>query len=233
LALISTLSAFRRLISLFSFLSAFRLSHFNYSTKSLTFTLPSTDVLLSLAHSLAETAAVLTDKLYLFSRLSLIPPSLLSRRTARKFDKASDVLALFSSALSLLTVSRRRRQVYSEGRAARRRAVAAEERLAEVEFWTAGGGRSHRSKEEKEEAEGLREKERAERRTLRRLHEELGELWWERVRGVSEGVFARASLFLYFHRTRSRADLLSTLSLFSPYVLLPSLLHLPCSLRHP
>lgn len=186
LAIVSTVAAIRRLISLFSLLSALRLTHL--TLKTLTF--PTNDELLTLARSFLDTFAVLTDNLYLFSRLSLLPRSILSHRTALRVDKTSEILSLASAAFGLFTVSRRRKQVYHDGRAARKRAVLAEARLAEVEFW-AGGKMSHRSREEKEEAEGLKETERRERRTLRGLHEELGELMWERARAATEGIFAR------------------------------------------
>ncbi|GAA5887944.1 hypothetical protein JCM6882_000810 [Rhodosporidiobolus microsporus] len=204
LAIVSTLAAIRRLAALSTLLASFRSNllppsvdnpraHFTQRINL------SVDLLLSLLRSTFDLVAVLADNAYLFSRLRLLP---LSARTTLRIDKVSDVAAVLSASVGLAQVIRRRRGVFTEGRAARRRAVAAEKRLEELEFWEGiNAGRSKREREKgrkksleevarEEEERDLRETVKRERRKMKNLHEVLSELRWERVKVVAEGVFA-------------------------------------------
>ncbi|GAA5820639.1 hypothetical protein JCM11251_003088 [Rhodosporidiobolus azoricus] len=208
LAVVSTLAAFRRIVALTALLASFRSKllpntenrPYIQQNEGLTF---SADSLLTLLRSTLDLLAVLTDNLYLFSRLRLVP---LHPRTIRRVDKLSDVAALLSASIGLMQVVRRRRAVFIAGRGARRKALVAEKRLAELELelWEGTGAGVQRivkvkGKErekgsdemavEKEER-GLRETVKRERRKMRNLHDVLSELRWERVKVVAEGLFA-------------------------------------------
>ncbi|GJN90895.1 hypothetical protein Rhopal_003909-T1 [Rhodotorula paludigena] len=145
--------------------------------------------LLSLLRSTLDLVALLSDNLYLFSRLGLAP---LSPRTTARVDKLSDYAALGAALAGLAQVQRARAKLYDLGRQTRRRAVADETRLEELEFWEArkGGAKAGDAGERASEEKRLRERIRVERRTLRGLRAQLSEHRWERVRLVAEGVFA-------------------------------------------
>ncbi|BGP48625.1 hypothetical protein JCM10450v2_004501 [Rhodotorula kratochvilovae] len=148
--------------------------------------------LLHLLQQTLDLLAVITDNLYLFSRLRLVP---LSARTTSRVDKLSDLAALGAAFAGLAAQHLLRRGLYAAGRRARHRAVEAEKRLEELEFWegvpaaAAAGGQADEDERAREERR-LRERVRVERRRLRALRSELAEGRWERVRLVAEGVFA-------------------------------------------
>ncbi|BGP16639.1 hypothetical protein JCM10213v2_004641 [Rhodosporidiobolus nylandii] len=196
LAVVSSLAAIRRIVALRSLLSTLR-SSASLRSGLLAWRRPSASdnpahsafssgALLAIIRSLLETTATLTDSVDLFARLRILS---LSPRTARRVDKFSDLAALASAVVGMTQVVRRRRAVYAAGRTARRRAVRAEKRVEELEFWSSAAKRKM-SSEEQEEEKRLREEVRKERRTLRGLQGDLRELRWERLKVVAEGVFA-------------------------------------------
>lgn len=161
-----------------------------------------------------DVASLLASNIYLFSRLGLVP---LSIRTTRRADKVSDFTTLVAAAVGLASVARKRAQLYQIGKLARKNAIRAESRLEELEFWEQRRSRSHQAKVgpdpaaqgkgdrkdddlpeaasvtelAEEERAQLRDRVRQERRTLRGLRHQLGEMWWERLRLGADGLFAR------------------------------------------
>ncbi|GAA5897985.1 hypothetical protein JCM8208_003217 [Rhodotorula glutinis] len=211
LAVVSSLAAIRRLLALQDlFATAAGLPYFPSSlrrpstaTAKPADQLPSHPAppfsrLLHLVHATLEAAAVLTDNLYLLSRLRLVP---LSARDTQRADKLSDYAALCAALVGLVQVQRERRVLYAAGRRARRRSVEAEKKLEEYEFWedAAASGKGSRAgrgvgagldDEQREEQKRLRERVKNERRRLKQLRSEVSESRVERVRLVSEGIFA-------------------------------------------
>lgn len=165
-----------------------------------------------------DVASLLAANIYLFSRLGLLP---LSTRTTRRADRVSDFATLLAAAVGLASVARKRTQLYQVGKQARRNAIQAESRIEELDFWeqqqqrrrgrhaevgpdTAAQGKGDRDRRDDdelpeassvtelaEERAQLRDRVRHERRTLRGLRHQLGELWWERLRLGADGLFAR------------------------------------------
>lgn len=190
-----------------------------------------------------DVASLLASNIYLFSRLGLVP---LSIRTTCRVDKVSDFATLVAAAVGLASVARKRAQLYRVGKQARKNAIQAESRLEELEFWEQRRARSRcRSRrvgldpaahaqgegkeadvheapaselaDEEEERTQLRDRVRQERRTLRGLKDQLGELWWERLRLGADGLFARESALLRFLpiSLRSVADSRRAVAFFS------------------
>lgn len=84
-------------------------------------------------------------------------------------------------------VSVARREIWREGRAIRKGVVRLEKELEKMEEQVVfESGLQERELEEKR----VRERVRRERRGLKKLRDELNELWWDRVRLGAEGVFA-------------------------------------------
>ncbi|GAA6003697.1 uncharacterized protein JCM10292_000691 [Rhodotorula paludigena] len=198
LAVVSALAALRRLLALHHLASTLPFPPFQGSINDSSSTArkaaqpPSPSrlsQLLSLLRSTLDLVALLSDNLYLFSRLGLAP---LSPRTTARVDKLSDYAALVAALAGLAQVQSARAKLYDLGRRTRRRAVADEKRLEELEFWEArkGEGKAGDAVERASEEKRLRERIRVERRTLRGLRTQLSEHRWERVRLVAEGVFA-------------------------------------------
>ncbi|ORY89380.1 hypothetical protein BCR35DRAFT_350376 [Leucosporidium creatinivorum] len=209
LALVSALSAFRRLVALYDLSTIFYNScspiklfnPFSWNRK------PDikgkgradgarsrpwrVDDLLRLSRAALDVASIFADNTFLFARMSLLP---LSKRSARKADRIADYATLLSSLLGLAQVAHSRSQVWAEGRAVRKGAIALEQRLEDFEFWVKGDGDEASLQGEKDEKEReerrLKDKIRSERRKLKRLREELNGLWWERLRLAAEGIFA-------------------------------------------
>ncbi|TNY18546.1 hypothetical protein DMC30DRAFT_402843 [Rhodotorula diobovata] len=207
LAVVSSLAALRRLLALqtlfatpSSLLSFPLLGPTAKPQKPAAHAHPSPPLsrLLLLVQSTLELLAVVTDNLYLLSRLRLV---LLSPRATSRADKLSDYAALGAALVGLAQVQRARTALYAAGRRARRRTVEAERKLEELEFWeeVKGGGRrkggegDDGDEERREERSRLRDRVREERKRLKELRGEVRESRWERVRLVAEGVFARAS----------------------------------------
>lgn len=151
------------------------------------------DDLLRLSRTALDIGATVADCTFLLARLSLLP---LSKRSTRRADRIADYTTLLSSLIGLAQVAHSRSQVWDEGRTVRKGAIALEQRLEEFEFWAKGEGETSLDEEKAEkerEERRLRERVRSERKKLKRLREELNELWWERLRLAAEGVFASES----------------------------------------
>ncbi|SCZ88766.1 BZ3500_MvSof-1268-A1-R1_Chr2-1g04624 [Microbotryum saponariae] len=227
LALVSTLSAIRRLVALvdltrYIYHSWDPFHHLRNRRKgkgksahpdddpSLSSSwglVPELSTLLHLTRQSFDLVSTLSDNIYLFSKLNLIP---LSKRRTRQADRIADVATLMAALIGLLQVARSRQQIWDEGRAARKEAIKLEERLESFECWepsslkvvdvgepsgTEGVGvgeelRNGLRQERRLEEKMLRERVRNERRRLKALREELTDLWWERLRLTSDGVFA-------------------------------------------
>lgn len=164
------------------------------------------DAVARLACQSFDAASLVAANIYLFSRLGLVP---LSVRTTRRADKVSDFATLLATAVGLASVARKRTQLYQAGKQARKNAIQLESRLEELDFWEQRQSRSCRAPaapgkkngkemevpetpagELVEERAQLRDRVRQERRTLRGLRHQLGELWWERLRLGADGLFA-------------------------------------------
>ncbi|GAA5833180.1 hypothetical protein JCM9279_001448 [Rhodotorula babjevae] len=211
LAVVSTLAAIRRLLALQDlFATAADLPYFpsplrrpSVPTQKAVDPPPSHPAppfsrLLHLVCATLDLVAVITDNLYLLSRLRLVP---LSARDTACADKLSDYAALGAALVGLVQVQRERRELYAAGRRARRRTVDAEKKLDEYEFWedAAAPGKGERGArgagagtddERREEQKRLRERVKHERRRLKQLRGEVRESRVERVRLVAEGIFA-------------------------------------------
>ncbi|SCV71862.1 BQ2448_4556 [Microbotryum intermedium] len=227
LALVSTLSAIRRLVALVD------LTHYIYhswdpfhhirnrrkgkrkalntdddpaSCSSSWGLVPEVSTLLHLTRQSLDLVSTLSDNVYLFSKLNLIP---LSKRRTRHADRIADVATLMAASIGLLQVARSRQQIWEEGRAVRKEAIKLEERLDSFEYWepskltAAAASSATRAVGEPEEdvrnglrrerlleEKMLRDRVRNERRRLKALREELTGLWWERLRLTSDGLFA-------------------------------------------
>ncbi|GAA5967850.1 hypothetical protein JCM11641_005785 [Rhodosporidiobolus odoratus] len=198
LAIVSSLAAIRRALALYSLLdrlrtyTPWRLRNRASVEQHVDQSLPP-DPSFSLLRSLLDTVSTLLDSTYLFTRLRLLP---LSPRTAKRVDQLSDLAALCSAAAGIAQVAKRRRELYELGRGARRRAVEADQRLEELEFWE--GTKSHQDmdkvmrgyEDRMTEEKRLREEVRRERKHMQGFREELGKLRWERVKVSAEGLFA-------------------------------------------
>lgn len=168
------------------------------------------DVAARVACEALDVAALVAGNIYLFSRLGLVP---LPVHVSRRADRLSDGATLLAAGIGLASVARKRHELYRLGKQARRRAIEAESKLDELDFWedrivggriaTAGANRDGvplgavgagtvADLAAAERAQ-LRDRARAERRTLRALKLDLGELWWERLRLGADGLFARQS----------------------------------------
>ncbi|GAA5984104.1 hypothetical protein JCM10908_006052 [Rhodotorula pacifica] len=153
-----------------------------------------------------DVTALLAANVYLFSRLGLLP---LSLQTSKRADKLSDCATLLAASIGLASLARKRAQLYRAGEQARRKAMDAETKLEELDFWEhqnrPAGGKADEAdqtteagpvpptsaeQELKEERGQLRDRVRQERRTLRLLRQDLGDLWWERLRLGADGLFA-------------------------------------------
>lgn len=212
LALVSTLSALRRLVALYDLSTIFYNScsplklfiPFAWNRKpdvkgkgraDETRSRPwRMDDLLRLSRAALDVVATVADNTFLFARMSLLP---ISKRSTRKADRSADYATLLSSLLGLAQVAHSRSQVWAEGRAVRKGAIALEQRLEDFEFWVKGDGdeaslQEEKTKKEREERR-LRDRIRGERKKLKRLREELTGLWWERLRLAAEGIFASKS----------------------------------------
>ncbi|KDE08818.1 hypothetical protein MVLG_00923 [Microbotryum lychnidis-dioicae p1A1 Lamole] len=168
---------------------------------------PELSTLLQLTRQSFDLVSTLSDNIYLFSKLNLIR---LSKRRTRQADRIADVATLMAALIGLLQVARSRQQIWEEGRAVRKEAIKLEERLDSFEYWepsslkvvevgessgTEGIGegeqlRNGLRQERRLEEKMLRERVRNERRRLKALREELTDLWWERLRLTSDGLFA-------------------------------------------
>lgn len=212
LAFVSTLSALRRLVALYDLSTIFynscsplkRFLSCSWNRKpdfkgkgradETRARLWRMDDLLRFSRAALDVISIFADNTFLFARLSLLP---LSKRSTRKADRLADYATLLSSLLGLAQVAHSRAQVWVEGRAVRRGAIALEQRLEDFEFWVKSDGdevSSHGEKAEKDvEERQLREKIKSERKKLKRLREELTDLWWERLRLAAEVIFAGKS----------------------------------------
>lgn len=237
LAAVSILSAVRRIVALYD-ISLFLYETCAPSKLSLNpFKTPPSrrprlrltiDDLLRLSRATLDVASILADNVYLIASLGVLPPRVfgsfsISSKTARRADRIADLATLVSALLGLTQCAHSRAQIWDEGRALRKNALALEARLDDLEFWGQGemvttsstlsaasdlsrtsratavegragdelftGAGADISKKELEERR-LRDKIRTERRRLKRLREELNELWWERLRLGAEAVFA-------------------------------------------
>lgn len=192
------LSAFRRLVALYD-ISTFlyhacapsrllQLNPFRRDVKGKGVArrrrLLSVDDVLRLSRAALDVVSIFADNVFLFSKLKLAP---FSRRTTQRADSIADYSTLLSAILGLVQVAHSRQQIWEEGRAVRKSAIALEARLDDVEFWekTTNAG-ADKEAEEKQ----LRERVRHERRKLKSLREVMNDLWWERLRLVAEGTFA-------------------------------------------
>ncbi|GAA5870806.1 hypothetical protein JCM3774_001682 [Rhodotorula dairenensis] len=166
------------------------------------------DVAARVACQSLDVAALVAGNVYLFSRLGLVP---LSVRTSHRSDKISDWATLAAAGVGLASIARKRNELYRLGKQARRRAIEAESKLDELDFWESRVGRvtaaaaaatEPADSTRPEAVDGsmltdlaaervqLRDRVRAERKTLRALKLDLGELWWERLRLGADGLFA-------------------------------------------
>jgi hypothetical protein len=142
------------------------------------------NVLVDLLREGLETASTGADNLYLFSRLRIFP---LSKEGEKKADQMASLLSLLAVMVGLGQVSVARSEIWREGRAIRKGVVRLERELERMgEEVVLEGGLEEREEEEKR----VRERVRRERRGLKKLRDELNELWWDRVRLGAEGVFA-------------------------------------------
>jgi hypothetical protein len=200
LAVVSTLSAMRRLVALIDLsghlyrsCDPFRVLHPSKQDKGKakegTLITPpprhpqwQLDPLLHLLRQTLDLTSTVADNVFLLARLHLLP---LSTRATHHADRIADYATLLSSGMGLLQVAHSRRQIWAEGRAVRRGAIRLEERLETYEYWEGG-------EEKVAEEKRLRERVRNERRKLKKLREELNELWWERLRLFAEAVFSSA-----------------------------------------
>lgn len=162
----------------------------------------SLEVLIQFTRNGLDLTSTLADNLYLFSRLRLLPVS--EFRTHQAGQLASSAF-LLSSALGLVLVHSAQTEVWSEGRAVRKTVLALEERSIYLEAISETED-VERQREVVNEERRLKEKARAERRRLRNLRDELSDLWWERLRLLSEGIFASESTYLFFLCGCSQCD---------------------------
>lgn len=161
------------------------------------------DVCIRVTCQTLDVVALLADNAYLFARLRLLP---INPRLARRLDRWSDGATLLTAALGLAQVARKRRELYHAGKIIGKQAIRAEARLEDLDFWeddragTAGTPPSSAPERATDASARRRERIRLrnnvldERRRLRVLREDLGDLWWERLRLGADGLFARESL---------------------------------------
>ena len=149
------------------------------------------DDLLRLSRAVLDSVSIMSDNAFLLARMSLVP---LSKRNTRKADRIADVSTLLAALLGLYQVAHSRAQVWDEGRAVRKTAQGYEQQLEEHAFWTKGEGdeviQAAEQLEKEREERRLKHKVKIERAKLKRLRDELNELWWERLRLTAEGLFA-------------------------------------------
>lgn len=205
-ALVSFLSALRRLLALEAVLRALRRLPSNanpFSALARHGHLPgaphspvrrnSVEYLVEFSRNLLDLVAVVTDNMYLGARLGVIPARFVDQARAKRIDRISDLATLGSVVIGFVHVETRKKQLRLRGNDKRLKAIKLEKDLEELEFWQSGqGGQGHvRSQEEVGEERRLREKVRIERSKLRRMRDELGSLRWEKCKLAAEGVFAR------------------------------------------
>ncbi|BGP55848.1 hypothetical protein JCM8202v2_003455 [Rhodotorula sphaerocarpa] len=157
------------------------------------------DVCIRVTCQTLDVVALLADNAYLFARLRLLP---INPRLARRLDRWSDGATLLTAALGLAQVARKRRELYHAGKIIGKQAIRAEARLEDLDFWeddragTAGTPPSSAPERATDASARRRERIRLrnnvldERRRLRVLREDLGDLWWERLRLGADGLFA-------------------------------------------
>ncbi|GAA5893503.1 uncharacterized protein JCM6883_003540 [Sporobolomyces salmoneus] len=206
-AIVSLLSALRRILTLQTIIQSIqRLPNNTNPFRSLTqkghppgqahskSRQTSTEYLFELSRSCFDLVAVITDNIYLGSRLGVIPKRYIDQRRAKRIDQISDLCALASVLVGFLQVETKKTRLKSRGNEKRMKTLRLEKELEELEFWQEGGGSGEtgrvRSQEQVEEERKLREKVRVERGKLRRMREELGGMKWEKWRLSAEGVFA-------------------------------------------
>ncbi|GAA5843844.1 hypothetical protein JCM3766R1_005943 [Sporobolomyces carnicolor] len=204
-ALVSFLSALRRLLALEAVLRALRRLPSNanpFSALARHGHLPgaphspvrrnSVEYLVEFSRNLLDLVAVVTDNMYLGARLGVIPARFVDQARAKRIDRISDLATLGSVVIGFVHVETRKKQLRLRGNDKRLKAIKLEKDLEELEFWQSGqGGQGHvRSQEEVGEERRLREKVRIERSKLRRMRDELGSLRWEKCKLAAEGVFA-------------------------------------------
>ncbi|GAA5822169.1 hypothetical protein JCM10212_002976 [Sporobolomyces blumeae] len=217
-AIVATLSALRRLVALSTLVLSLRdlprrINPFHTlandgrlpGRKDSTTRDRAIETLSTVARSGFDLVAVVSDNVFLFSKLGLI---WISPERTQLADKVSDFASLGSALVGLADATRARAKVWSEGRQRRLKATKLERELEELEFWegparagrggaTTGQDRGERGKvvnaEEQahrvDEERKLRERIRFERTRLRRLRDEADKLRWTRLRLIAEAVF--------------------------------------------
>lgn len=166
-----------------------------------------------------DVASLLASNIYLFSRLGLVPLSIRTTRRADKVSDFATLVAAAVGLASVARKRAQLYQVgklarknavqaesrleeleFWEQRRARSRSRSRQAKVGSDPAAHAQGegkdGDAHETPaselaDEEEERAQLRERVRQERRTLRGLRHQLGELWWERLRLGADGLFAR------------------------------------------
>ena len=193
-----------------------------------------------------DVASLLASNIYLFSRLGLVPLSIRTTRRADKVSDFATLLAAAVGLASVARKRAQLYQVgklarknairaesrleeldFWEQRRSRSRSRSRQVKVgsdpaahAQVEGKEADVHETPATEiaeEEEEERAQLRDRVRQERRTLRGLRHQLGELWWERLRLGADGLFARESALLRFLpiSLRSGADSRRAVAFFS------------------
>ena len=108
-------------------------------------------------------------------------------------DRTAVVSALGSALLGLVLVHNAEIDVWAEGRSIRKGVLALEERIESAAVEAAKADDDDRRAWFADEEKRLAERARIERRRLKRLRDELTELWWERTRLGAEGLFSSTS----------------------------------------
>ncbi|KAG0664651.1 hypothetical protein C6P46_001247 [Rhodotorula mucilaginosa] len=166
-----------------------------------------------------DVASLLASNIYLFSRLGLVPLSIRTTRRADKVSDFATLLAAAVGLASVARKRAQLYQVgklarknairaesrleeldFWEQRRSRSRSRSRQVKVgsdpaahAQVEGKEADVHETPATEiaeEEEEERAQLRDRVRQERRTLRGLRHQLGELWWERLRLGADGLFA-------------------------------------------
>ncbi|KAL8277318.1 hypothetical protein RQP46_010271 [Phenoliferia psychrophenolica] len=145
------------------------------------------ELFIDFSRNLLDFTATVSDNLYLFARLRVLP---FSDATTRLFDRVAVVSALGSALAGLMLVHNAELDVWAEGRTIRKGVLALEERMEKAVVEAAGEENDERKKRLEDEEKRLGERARTERRRLKRLRDELTELWWERTRLGAEGLFS-------------------------------------------
>ena len=156
------------------------------------------ELAIDFSRNLLDLTATLSDNLYLFARLRILP---FSDHSTHLIDRVAVFSALGSALAGLALVHNAELDVWAEGRTIRKGVLSLEDRIERIVAETVRVESDERKRQLEDEEKRLADRARAERRRLKRLRDELTELWWERTRLGAEGLFSSWSHYLRHFRT--------------------------------